>query len=233
VVVAAICVRLGVWQLDRLDQRRAFNTDVRAALASDPVALASVLAGGEDPAYRRVSASGRWDRTHELILFGRSLDGRPGNHVVTPFLLEDGRAVLVDRGWVPTEVSEPPVTGDAAAADGPVRIEGIVLPSADADADADADAASEPLPPQVRAIDVGALDAAIPAALVADVYLLLEQQSPPASRPVPAPLPELTEGPHLSYAIQWFAFAGIALIGYGLLARRGGRAVAQPEATSA
>jgi len=235
VVVAAACVRLGIWQLDRLDQRRAFNTEVRAALASGPVTLASVLSGGEDPTYRRVRADGRWDRTHEVILFGRSLDGRPGNHVVTPFLLEDGHAVLVDRGWVPTELSEPPATGEAAAADGMVRIEGILLPSADAGAggDAGAGAATEPLPPQVREIDVGALDVAMPATLVPHVYLLLERQAPPASRPVPAPLPELTEGPHLSYAIQWFAFAAIALIGYGLLVRRGRRTVAAPQATSA
>jgi surfeit locus 1 family protein len=235
VVVAAVCARLGVWQLDRLAERRDFNAQMGAALTSEPTPLETLLTGGEDPTYRRVTASGTWDTTHEVILYGRSLDGRPGNHVLTPLELGDERAVLVDRGWVPTEVTEPPVTGGAAAPGGDVTVEGIVLPSDDAGADARAGAgagAGSTLPSQVRTVEIGALDAAIPSELVSDAYLLLQNQVPARDRPIPAPPPELTEGPHLSYAIQWFTFAAIALIGYGLLVRRGRRAVAAPQTAS-
>lgn len=220
-VVALVCIRLGIWQLDRLEERRAVNAEVSAALASEPIPLDAVLAEDADPAYRRVVASGTWDPASEVILFGRSLDGRPGNHVLTPLELGDGRAVLVDRGWVPADVADPPVTGDAAAA-GTATVEGILLPS-------DAGGTGEPsdgsaLPEQVRTIDVAALDPAIPLDLVPDVYLLRARQEPAQDRPVPAPLPALTEGPHLGYAIQWFTFAAVALVGGVVLVRRDRRA---------
>lgn len=216
-VVALVCVRLGIWQLDRLEQRRAFNAEVRAALASEPMPLDAVLAADADPAYRRVVASGTWDPASEVILFGRSLGGRPGNHVLTPLELGDGRAVLVDRGWVPADVADPPVTGDAAAA-GAATVEGILLPS-DASGTGERSDGSA-LPEQVRAIDVAALDPAIPADLVPGVYLLRARQEPAQDRPIPAPLPEPTEGPHLGYAIQWFTFAAVALVGGIVLVRR-------------
>lgn len=216
-VVALVCVRLGIWQLDRLEERRAFNAEVRAALASEPMPLDAVLAEDADPAYRRVVASGTWDPASEVILFGRSLDGRPGNHVLTPLELDDGRAVLVDRGWVPAAVADPPVTGDAGAA-GTATVEGILLPS-DASGTGERSDGSA-LPEQVRAIDVAALDPAIPADLVPGVYLLRARQEPAQDRPIPAPLPELTEGPHLGYAIQWFTFAAVALVGGIVLVRR-------------
>ncbi|HSL10567.1 MAG TPA: SURF1 family protein [Actinomycetota bacterium] len=226
VVVAAVCVRLGFWQLDRLEQRRAFNERIGAALASEPVPLATAL-DAADPTFRRVTVEGSWDSAHEVILFGRSLQGRPGNHVLTPLTYADDRAVLVDRGWVPSDVGEAPVTGAAAAATGQVTVEGVVLPS-----DGDGAAAPSPatLPDQVRTVDVGALDAAIPASLVPDVYVLLERQAPRGEPPIPAPLPEVTEGPHLGYAIQWFTFAAVALVGYGVLARRLGRERPAPQA---
>jgi len=163
-----------------------------------------------------------------VILYGRALDGRPGNHVLTPFSLGDGRAVLVDRGWVPSDVATPPVGGEAAAAPGEVTVEGIVVPPV---GDGDDDGYDE-LPAQVRAVDLTALDEVIPATLVTDGYVLRQRQTPTQARPVPAPLPELTEGPHLSYAIQWFTFAAIAVIGYGLLVRRDRRRVAAAQATS-
>ena len=215
-----MCVRLGFWQLDRLEQRRALNAEIGAALATAPAALDDVLAG-EDRTYRRVRASGAWAADDEVILYGRALDGRPGNHVLTPLLIGPGRAVLVDRGWVPSSIAAPPLTGPEAPATGEVTVEGVLMPADDASPGGDATV--DERPQQVRSVDIGILDPTIDADLVDDVYLLLERQTPPQERPIPAPLPEATEGPHLSYAIQWFSFAAIALIGYGVLARRTGR----------
>jgi surfeit locus 1 family protein len=214
VVVAAVCVRLGFWQLDRLEQRRALNARIAAGLAAPPQPVEALLdAPADDVAYRRVTASGTWDAAHEVLLYGRALDGRPGNHVLTPLVLGGGRAIVVDRGWVPADAVGPPVTGEAAAVDGPVTVGGTLLPSEDGDGD-------EPAGRIVRAVDVAALDGRVPADLVPGRYLLLASQEPAVAAPTPAALPEPDEGPHLSYAIQWFAFAAIALVGYGLLARR-------------
>jgi surfeit locus 1 family protein len=213
IAIAAVCVRLGVWQLDRLDQRRAHNEAVRTGLAADPTSLVEALAE-PDPAYRRVVVTGTYDAAHEVILYGRAFDGRPGDHVLTPLLLADGTAVIVDRGWVPFEPDRVvPVGGAAAAAPGEVTLEGFLVPSEDAGDD------EGPAVDTIQRIDLARLGAQMPYALV-PFAVQLEDQSPPVDLPVPAPAPELTEGPHLSYAIQWFAFALIALGGSMVIARR-------------
>jgi cytochrome oxidase assembly protein ShyY1 len=95
-----------------------------------------------------------------------------------------------------------------------VRVEGVLLPP-------EVDGTLEGR--TVDRVDLGAIGARLPYRL-GDAYLLLREQRPSADPPVPAPPPELTDGPHLSYAFQWFAFAAVALVGGLLLARRAPRA---------
>lgn len=224
-VVAGVCVRLGIWQLDRLEQRRALNASVERGLAAEPAPLTRLLpAEGptqhlEDLAYRRVIATGTFDPDREVLLFGRALDGRPGHHVLTPLLLEDGRALLVDRGWVPYELDTPPVA-EAAPPAGEVTVTGFLLPPVDDD-----EAAGERAPDgrllTVTAPDVDTLAQTLtvpPLPLV----MQLQETRPGSVQELPrvVPPPELSEGPHLSYAIQWFTFATIALVGYAVLVRR-------------
>ena len=219
VVVAATCVRLGFWQLERLSQRRDFNAQVRMGLEASPTPVAPLVDRVGDPdelSFRRVDAVGTYDIDHEVILYGRPLDGRPGNHVLTPLVLDDGRAILVDRGWVPAEIDSTPITGEGEAPAGTVTVRGALLRADDGEAD---DTDESPIT-TVREVDVARLDRQIPAELLPGVYLLLRSQEPAVDLPVPPELPELTEGPHLGYAVQWFGFAVVAVIGYGLLARR-------------
>jgi cytochrome oxidase assembly protein ShyY1 len=119
VVVVGVCVRLGMWQLDRLEGRREFNARYAAGLEAAPMPIEDLLADGGALAYRRAIAMGRFDTAHEVILYGRTLDGQAGNHLLTPLVLADGRAVIVDRGWVPFELDEPPVA-EAAPPSGEV-----------------------------------------------------------------------------------------------------------------
>jgi cytochrome oxidase assembly protein ShyY1 len=204
--VAALCVRLGFWQLDRLRERRASNDLIRAGLAAAPVVLDE--APGSGAARRRATATGTYDVDHEVVLFGRALEGRSGDHLLTPLLLADGSALLVDRGWVPTGTRAP-------APDGQVEIQGILLPPESDDA--------VPVSGRVTEVDPDGIQRTLPYEL-APVYLVLRDQRPPAGPlPVPAPLPELSEGPHLGYAIQWFSFAAVALIGGAVLFGREGR----------
>ena len=220
VLVAVTFARLGVWQLHRLDERRAYEDLVASRLAAAPAPLEGVLAGGvgaDEIRYRRVIASGTFDTAHEVILYGRTQGDQSGNHVLTPLLLGDGTAIAVDRGWVPFEDDDPPLA-DAAPPDGVVRVSGVLFPS-----EVDTTSGGSPAVPTTTfaKVDLGALGAEVPYPL-APVYLLLGSQEPPASAlPIVAPLPDPASAPpHLSYAIQWFTFATIAVVGFVVLVRR-------------
>lgn len=234
-LVAGVCVRLGFWQLDRLDQRRALNDQVRSGLASEPAPLAELEREGVSPealAWRRAEVTGAYDVEHELLLYGRALDGRPGHHVLTPLVAEDGATVLVDRGWVPIELDTPPVE-DAAPPAGEVTVTGFLLPVGEDDAVViDRDAGGRPL--TVRHDVPSALEDELGFPLW-PLPLQLQEQSPPQPGPLPAVVgpPELDEGPHLSYAVQWFTFATIAVVGFVVLVRREVRDHARADTTPA
>lgn len=211
VVVAVAFVRLGFWQLDRLEERRAHNRRVEHQAQLPPVTDVSEAVA--DVAYRQADVQGTFDPANELILFGRALDGRPGNHVLTPLVTEAGEAIVVDRGWVPIELDEAPV-GPAAPPPGTVRVTGVLYPSEE-------DGGGAAGPARVSAIDVALIERGLPYD-VAPVYLWALEQEPAQSGelPVGAPLPELDDGPHLSYAIQWFILSTIAAVGWVVLLRR-------------
>lgn len=217
IAVIATCLRLGLWQLDRLEGRRDANARYEEGLSEPPRALEALLGDGGQLAYRHAVASGRYDTEREVILYGRTLDGRAGNHVLTPLVLADGRAIVVDRGWVPIEMDSPPVAA-ADPPEGDVEVRGTLF----ADQPGGAGTAQEDVGrvTTVRSVDLEAIGRDAPYDLV-PWFLQLRSQSPAAGDlPVPTPEPELTEGPHLSYAFQWFAFATIAAVGYVILVRR-------------
>lgn len=225
-LVAAIvvgCVWAGFWQLRRLDDKRdALEryerrgteevVDVGALLAPDSTAEAV-----EAVALRRVTATGRYLAEDQVTVRNRSFEGAPGHWVITPLLLDDGSAVLVNRGWVPLAVVED--MGRVAPPDGEVAVDGLITES------------------QVRgrlgAVDQGGSDvvdfARVDVELIGDrldgpvlpAYVTLTGQEPPGGElPAPVAVVEPDEGPHFGYAVQWFIFASIAVIGYPLVLRR-------------
>ena len=219
--MCALCVRLGFWQLDRLEQRRARNAAIRGATAQPPLRLDSVAATADPQAFawRRAEAAGRYHHAGDMVVRGRSREGRPGVHLVSPLVLADGRVVMVNRGWVPSP--------DGTSADvrplrtaGPVRVSGALLPitvSADR---------GLPIPGRAgtdttwRRVDLAAARARSPGPLVPLVLQQLPEDGDGESPPVPEPLPSLSEGNHLSYAVQWFSFATIGVIGLLILVLR-------------
>lgn len=208
--VAAGCVRLGVWQLDRLRQRRERNAVLLAARTLPPVVLAGAVSL-DSVRDRRVEARGRYDYGQERFWRPRSYEGVPGVDLVTPLRLSDGSAVLVDRGWVPSpdayHVDQAAYReGDSAA------VLGVAMQAPRARGD----------------VDPAALRDSVPYAVLPFVL----QELPPSTaleRPLPPglvrwPMPELSNGPHLSYAIQWFSFALISVVGsLALVRQRAGR----------
>jgi surfeit locus 1 family protein len=214
VVVAAACVRLGLWQLRRLAERRARNSVVSARLAAPPVALAALPADTAAAHYRRVRVEGRWDFDHEIALTGRSRQGSPGVYLVTPLIPDDsGRAVLVNRGWV--------YSPDAATVDF-ARWHAAERGSVVGYVEELAPAGAEPPRAQQRTRAWRRLDAArlareLPYPIAPFYIVALATGEGPPSAPVRLQPPDLGEGPHKSYAVQWFSFAAIAVIGVAVL----------------
>jgi surfeit locus 1 family protein len=193
-VVAALCGWAGFWQLDRLGQRRARNAGLAARLA---LPILEVRAGtpADSARERRVGVRGVYDFTAERTWPGRSFQGTPGVALITPLRLGDGAVVLVDRGWVPSPDAFH-VDHSAYREPDTALVEGVAL-----------------IPPRGR----GDVD---PAGFLPFV-IQLETQSPPRGLPRRWPRPSLDNGPHLSYAIQWFSFAVIALVGTAVMIRKG------------
>jgi len=222
--MAALCVRLGFWQLDRLEQRRARNAAVLAARDQPPVALDSArfAAVAADPGaydWRPAEAAGTYHHAGDLLLRGRSRDGRPGVHLVSPLVLADGRVVMVDRGWVPA-ADAASADADAYRTSGPVRVSGL-LRAMRADPDRGLPAAGRAgADSSWRRIDLGAARERAPGEVLPLYLQRLPASADPPSPPLAEAAPGLSEGNHLSYAVQWFSFAAIAVVGLLILARR-------------
>lgn len=225
-LVEAIFLSLGFWQLDRHDQRQSQN-ELREQQSRRPVEdLQQLLpspavppAAAKRHEYRRATVRGTFDTANEVLLEGRSDLGRPGSHVLTPLVMAGGPAVIVNRGWVPLELKEPPVL-QAMPPNGEVVVTGVLRSAPPPSRFGPAD--PEPGPVQrIPRADLGRLEQQLPYR-VYPLYIQMETQKPPSRGPLPkvAPLPELDQGPHLSYAIQWFSFAAFAAITYVAYIRR-------------
>jgi surfeit locus 1 family protein len=235
-VIVAVCFRLCQWQVHRLHEKRATNASIAARMSQAPIAGVNGIADTAGSLYRRIEIHATYDDAHTIILPGRSLDGVPGVHILTPAVLSSGTAVLVNRGWVP---SPDAATVDLALvphADGGTIV-GLALafPTRRASISETGDS----VPPAGvfqrvwYTIDEHALRAQFPYPLASFMLQVLPAPGAP-SMPRPLAAPTLGEGPHLSYAIQWFSFGMIAITGWlTFLVRRrsdraGGRAVVAP-----
>ncbi len=226
-LVVVSFVNLGFWQLRRLHQRRAFNAVVREN-RDDPIApLDEVLkpsmsqAGVDKVLDRHVKVTGRYLTDAEVLITGQSLDSNPGAWLVTPLRTSDGVIVLVNRGWISDNGGLTTVPESARAPSGEVTVEGTVTKTQTANGLQRKDPATGHLTSLAR-VDVGRIARQLDAP-VEPAFLQRTDQSPADPGPVQAtvlPPIELDEGPHLNYAMQWFSFTTLTLIGYPLLLRK-------------
>lgn len=219
VVLAAACAGLGNWQMERRDLAVAKIERIEANYESAPVPYdagdSSFDSYSTDREWTPVVLQGVYDTDNEVIVRNRPLNGRPGYEVLTPLRLDDGTAVIIDRGWLPigNEQAGRPDTVPAPS-DGEVTVIARVRPG-------------EP------AVDRGAPEGQIPSINLAGyaerldypvqtgAYGLMASESPAAAvAPVQFPKPSVNEGPHLSYAMQWFAFGVLLFVGLGYAARQ-------------
>lgn len=244
VVVSAALVGLflwlGFWQLDRLEERRAANERHRAALERTPLRLAAPpLPPADSLRWRRVLLEGRLDYGREIVLAPRSLEGTPAVYLLTPLVMADSAggdpvAVPVLRGAVPAPDGFHAPVGEARPGSGEagrrVTVHGLALPPPEVEPVGRPDTlhtAAGVLHVLPR-LDVDRIDDLLPYPVRA-VYVQADSTTAdiPPSEGVQLPIrvepPRLDDGPHLMYAIQWFSFAAILLVGGGIyLFRRGG-----------
>jgi surfeit locus 1 family protein len=208
VLVAATCVRLGIWQLDRLERRRAQNAEIRAARAAPEIVLSGGRVPADSLAERPIRATGVYDETRQWLWLGRMHLGMPGVAFVTPLRLPGGEGLLVDRGWV----AAPSVTSIEReryrAEPGTVTVTGYWRRAPRGPGD----------------VDPTVLADSVPYPLLAGVVQLAPDGGSGTAGLTRLGPPPLDDGPHLGYAIQWFSFAVIVLVGSALLLRREWRA---------
>lgn len=213
----------GFWQLRRLHQRQHRNDLIHSREAAAPTSLDDALRTGADGAtYRRVDVEGRWDTDETVLVRSRALNETPGYHVLTPLVVGD-EAVIVNRGFAPLggggndailDVVRPKETGT-------VRVRGLLRPSETRGKFGPRDVGGRL--EVVNRIDVAGLQHQVDFPLV-PVYLQLTGSTPPpGDLPELLPLPATDDGPHLSYAVQWFLFALVGIVGWPLLLRKTAR----------
>lgn len=215
IAIMMVLARLGFWQLDRLAERRAANAQLQAALNSGEIDLNQQLtdydsiepaAFSSDMANRDVVMTGVYDFDNQFILKLQNLYGIAGVHLITPFILEgQDRAVLVDRGWIPDTEYE---AGNAYNEEsGRQTVEGYIALS-----ETIRRTAQSTVPVIARnelyRVDVAAIQGDLPYPL-APFYVKLPPLEDSSTNSLPVGTTkevDLSEGPHLSYAMQWFIF---------------------------
>jgi surfeit locus 1 family protein len=238
--VAVACVTLGLWQLDRLAELRASNALAAVRMAEPPADLAALANPASSAAvdeealeFRRVAVRGTFRPDEEVLQRGQQhpFSGQAGFHVLTPLELTDGGVVLVRRGWVPATLSEPPVA-EAVPPPGEVTVEGVLERPVEQPGFGPQDPPDGHLD-RVFHTDTARLASQVDGALFPMVLRI--DAAPPAASvselPVTVGPPVLDERNHFSYAMQWFAFAMLAVVTYGawLWTRQRRRSEAPPD----
>lgn len=219
----AVCIRLGIWQLDRLEQRRAFNYQVETMRAAELLDLnQSTPEDIDSMEWRAVTVTGEYDFENQVALRNQYNDGVYGFHIITP-LLYNGRAVLVNRGWIPAESDSAPQDWRVYDEPGEVTITGQIRlgqgkPAFGGVADA------LPMDGTRLAVwnnlDVETMSGQFSYPIL-DVFIQPNVNAGDAEPPIPyQPIIELTEGSHFGYALQWFTFATILFVGYPFFLRK-------------
>lgn len=219
----ALCIRLGIWQLDRLEQRRAFNAQFEAARAQpvldlnqeQPVDIAEME-------WRSVKVNGEYDFANQVAVRNQYYGNEYGYHLLTPVLF-DGKAAIVDRGWIPADGNSTPADWRKYDEAGTVHVSGQIRLG---QAKPAIGGVADPLPEDGKKLevwnnaDLARIAGQMPYPIL-PVYIQPDAYVEDSEPPIPfEPSIELTEGPHFGYALQWFTFATILFVGYPFFLRK-------------
>ncbi|MEN3533778.1 SURF1 family protein [Microbispora sp. ZYX-F-249] len=218
---------LGKWQWGRFEERSATSALITANLGAAPVPIDRLGRPGatvpERDRYRIVTATGRYDPAHELVVRRRTLNTRVGFYVITPLVTPQG-AVLVNRGWVPAGATADAPPRVPAPPTGEVTVTGRLRPAETRENTGIRNRSGLPAG-QILLIDTPALAKGLPYGVFGGFVELTAQTPMPAEAPELLPPPDVGGGGglNLAYAVQWWLFIGIAVGGWVLLVRREAR----------
>ncbi len=219
VAFAAACAALGSWQMDRRDKAVATVERVASNYGQAPISFdeaASVFEDFKQPReWTPVTMTGVYATEDTRIVRNRPLNGRPGYEVLVPLKLEDGKTVIINRGWLPignNNAGHPDSVPDPPK--GSVDVVARIKP-------AEPDVRAGAPEGQLASINLSEYQQQLEYPILTGSYGLLESESPTAATaPRPLPKPDIDTGPHLSYSLQWFAFGLLGFVGLGYAARQ-------------
>ncbi|QEU95250.1 SURF1 family protein [Streptomyces kanamyceticus] len=242
-VLIPVMVELGFWQLHRHEHRVAQNQRVTEALAADPVPAEKLTSPGHEvpktDLYRRVSAKGTYDAKHEVVVRRRTnSDDEVGFHVLTPFVLDDGKVLLVNRGWIPADGPQTAFPKIPAPPKGEVTVTGRMMADETSAASGIKDVRGLP-DRQIMLISSGQQADALGKQVLGGYVELTSPEAVGGSPQLIGGPDHSGIGPHMAYAVQWWLFAAGVPVGWVVLVRRERRdraaaaAAPAPEATPA
>ncbi len=218
-VASYVMVLLGQWQWGRYEQRSSINARIDASQTAAPVPLEPGT-----PEWTRATVTGEYDQELQVLVRNRTVNGRVGYEVLTPLILADGSAVLIDRGWVAPDPAGPTVTPPIPAPPkGQVTINGRVRFT-----ESDPRLELREGRWEARRIGLPEIASKVPYRL-AQTYLLADDE---VTDLVPVPSERENDWLNLGYAVQWWIFAAGAFVALAWLARKEVRASQAPPADS-
>ncbi|WP_198165953.1 SURF1 family protein [Agromyces laixinhei] len=230
IVFAIVCSALGSWQFNRRTEALAEVARIDANYDAPAVPVAEALPEPDafdiDQRWQVVALSGEYLPSEEVVVRNRPFGGTTGFQVITPFRLDDGSVFMVDRGWIaqnsegrPSEVPPPP--------DGQVEVEAR-LKAGEGRIDGRTSTGNE-----FATIDLEELSERVGDPSYTAAYGVLVQSGADAGEPpLAAARPERDEGPHLSYALQWYVFAMMGFIGLAWAANQERKALAETSGST-
>jgi cytochrome oxidase assembly protein ShyY1 len=211
-----IMINLAFWQVRRLDQKKDFNREVTSHSQSTPQPLEKILTSTTSPStveWYRVQVSGTYQPNLSVTVVNRSQNGTAGIDTMVPLRLENGTSVLVNRGFLPLSMNVTAPPQGVVSVVGYLRVSEKrgVLGATDNTASNNRTFQREDVPLISQALGI----------TTAPMWVQMITESPSTGQwPAPVAFPELSEGPHFSYAVQWCLFSLIAIFGWGLQIRR-------------
>lgn len=213
---------LSNWQWHRLHDRQAYNVEIQAEIDKSPVVISELLIPGADSKtvpsksqWRTVELTGTWLQGKQVLVRKKSLESDLGLWVVTPLRLSDGTVVMINRGWTAAANSAVDSPVVASVPSGTIEVLGRLR---------DVQARTKPAPTD---LPLGQVDRIIPLEIVnspetlSNAYVEMTASRPESKsadiRTLPEP--EVTEGAHRSYALQWMFFEIMTVIGWTILVR--------------
>ncbi len=227
-IIAAVCIRLGFWQLSRLSEESSFANRIRTIQAMPPIDLSQpTTVDLTTMEYRAATVTGTYDFQNQVAIRNQYNDVQPGYHLLTPLRLADtstslgagGKAVLVDRGWIPSVGNSAPADWRKYDQPGQVTIGGIIrLGQTESTPGSDADPTLTPNQTRLDFwiyVNMDRLSKQIPYPLL-PVYVQIAPN--PSITDPPIPILETLDlsggSTNLNYAIQWFSFSMLFIAGY-------------------